>query len=135
MELEAAKMIGAGLAEIALAGAGVGIWLIFGNYLSGAMRNPSAAQKQFPNLLLGFALAEAQYLNEYPTFFEDDEVIPGGVPQPAVIVTENEGIPEAPAWTSRYLIPTSIAIATIVVLGNIIQYFRKVVKKRYRVVE
>jgi len=44
---------------IALAGAGVGIGIIFGNYLSGAMRNPSAAQKQFPNLLLGFALAEA----------------------------------------------------------------------------
>ncbi len=54
MELEAAKMIGAGLAAIA-----VGIGIIFGNYLSGAMRNPSAAQKQFPNLLLGFALAEA----------------------------------------------------------------------------
>ena len=34
-------------------------FFIFGNYLSGAMRNPSAAQKQFPNLLLGFALAEA----------------------------------------------------------------------------
>ena len=48
-----------GLAAIALAGAGVGIGIIFGNYLSGAMRNPSAAQKQFPNLLLGFALAEA----------------------------------------------------------------------------
>ena len=59
MELEAAKMIGAGLAAIALAVAGVGIGIIFGNYLSGAMRNPSAAQKQFPNLLLGFALAEA----------------------------------------------------------------------------
>ena len=52
MELEAAKMIGAGLAAIALAGAGVGIGIIFGSYLSGA-------QKQFPNLLLGFALAEA----------------------------------------------------------------------------
>ena len=52
MELEAAKMIGAGLAAIALAGAGVGIGIIFGNYLSGAMRNPSAAQKQFPNCLL-----------------------------------------------------------------------------------
>ena len=51
-------MIGAGLAAISLAGAGVGIGIIFGNYLSGAMRNPSA-QKQFPNLLLGFALAEA----------------------------------------------------------------------------
>ena len=42
-----------------LAGAGVGIGHIFGNYLSGALRNPSAAQQQFPNLLLGFALAEA----------------------------------------------------------------------------
>ena len=51
MELEAAKMIGAGLAAIALAGAGVGIGIIFGNYLSGAMRNPSAAQKQFPNII------------------------------------------------------------------------------------
>ena len=60
MELEAAKMIGAGLAAIALAGAGVGIGIIFGNYLSGAMRNPSAAQKQFPNLLLGFALQRLQ---------------------------------------------------------------------------
>ena len=59
MEVAAAKLIGAGLAAIALAGAGVGIGTIFGNYLSAAIRNPSAAQKQFPNLLLGFALAEA----------------------------------------------------------------------------
>ena len=50
MELEAAKMIGAGLAAIALAGAGVGIGIIFGNYLSGAMRNPSAAQKAVSKL-------------------------------------------------------------------------------------
>ena len=67
MELEAAKMIGAGLAAIALAGAGGGIGIIFGNYLSGAMRNPSAAQKQFPNLLLGFALAEACLLYTSPS--------------------------------------------------------------------
>ncbi len=63
MEAEAAallgKYIGAGLAAVALAGAGVGIGNIFGNYLSGALRNPAAAQQQFPNLLLGFALAEA----------------------------------------------------------------------------
>ena len=57
MEPEAAKLIGAGLATIALAGIGIGT--IFGNYLSGALRNPSAAPGQFPNLLLGFALAEA----------------------------------------------------------------------------
>ena len=59
MEIEAAKVIGAGLAVIGVIGSGIGIGIIFGNYLSGAMRNPSAAQKQFPNLLLGFALAEA----------------------------------------------------------------------------
>ena len=59
MELAAAKMIGAGLAAIALAGVGVGMGTIFGNYLSAAIRNPSAAQKQFPTLLLGFSLTEA----------------------------------------------------------------------------
>ena len=59
MDAHAAKLIGAGIACIALAGAGVGIGNIFGNYLSGALRNPSAAQGQFGNALLGVALAEA----------------------------------------------------------------------------
>lgn len=59
MEAEAAKLIGAGLACTALIGAGIGIGNIFGSYLSGALRNPSAAEGQRTNLLLGFALAEA----------------------------------------------------------------------------
>ncbi len=59
MEAEAAKLIGAGLACTALIGAGIGIGNIFGSYLSGALRNPSAADGQRTNLLLGFALAEA----------------------------------------------------------------------------
>ncbi|TNE38516.1 MAG: F0F1 ATP synthase subunit C [Alphaproteobacteria bacterium] len=59
MELEAAKMIGAGLATIALAGVGVGIGNIFGSYISGSLRNPAAAPKVFGNVLLGFALTEA----------------------------------------------------------------------------
>ncbi len=57
MDPAAAKLIGAGLASIALVGVGIGT--IFGNYLQGALRNPSAAPTQFANLLLGFALAEA----------------------------------------------------------------------------
>ena len=52
MEAEAAKYIGAGIACLALAGAGIGIGLIFSSYLQGALRNPSAAQAQFPNLLI-----------------------------------------------------------------------------------
>ena len=59
MEAEAAKYIGAGIAATALIGAGLGIGNIFGNYLAGALRNPSAAASQRTNLLLGFALCEA----------------------------------------------------------------------------
>jgi len=58
MDVEAARYLGAGLASIALIGAGVGIGIIFGNYLAGALRNPGAAQGQFTNLLVGFALCE-----------------------------------------------------------------------------
>jgi len=58
MELEAAKQIGAGIAAIALGGAGIGIGTIFSSYLAGALRNPSAAAGQFTNLLIGFALTE-----------------------------------------------------------------------------
>ena len=59
MDVEAAKMIGAGLATIALAGVGVGIGIIFGNYVSAGIRNPAAAPRMFGNVLLGFALTEA----------------------------------------------------------------------------
>ncbi|WCL55515.1 MULTISPECIES: F0F1 ATP synthase subunit C [Kordiimonadales] len=59
MELAAAKMIGAGIATLALAGIGIGLGNIFGSFLGGALRNPSAAKGQFTNLLIGFALTEA----------------------------------------------------------------------------
>ncbi|WP_417457709.1 F0F1 ATP synthase subunit C [Kordiimonas sp.] len=59
MDVQAAKMIGAGIATLALAGVGIGLGNIFGSFLSGALRNPSAAPKVFGNLLLGFALTEA----------------------------------------------------------------------------
>ncbi len=59
MEAEAAKLIGAGLATVGMGGAGIGLGLIFGNYLLGAMRNPAAADKQRGNLMFGFAVTEA----------------------------------------------------------------------------
>jgi len=59
MEADAAKLIGAGIACVSLAGAGVGVGNVFGSYLAGALRNPSAAASQTTNLLLGFALCEA----------------------------------------------------------------------------
>ena len=47
MDPVAAKYIGAGLACIGMGGAGIGVGNIFGNFLSGALRNPSAADGQF----------------------------------------------------------------------------------------
>ena len=41
MLLQAAKIIGSGLATIGLAGAGVGIGLVFGSLIEGTARNPS----------------------------------------------------------------------------------------------
>jgi F-type H+-transporting ATPase subunit c len=59
MEAEAAKFIGAGIACFGMAGAAIGVANIFGNFLSGALRNPSAAPSQFSNLIFGFAVTEA----------------------------------------------------------------------------
>ena len=53
------RYIGAGIACIGMGGAGVGVGIIFGNYLAAALRNPSAAQGQFGNLIFGFAVTEA----------------------------------------------------------------------------
>ena len=59
MEAEAAKYIGAGIACFGMAGAAIGVANIFGNFLSGALRNPSADPSQFSNLIFGFAVTEA----------------------------------------------------------------------------
>ena len=58
MDMEAAKQIGAGLATLGMIGAGIGVGNIFGNFLSGALRNPSAADSQFARAFIGAALAE-----------------------------------------------------------------------------
>jgi len=59
MDPVAAKYIGAGLACLGMAGAGIGLGNLFGQFLSGALRNPSAADGQRQTLVLGFALTEA----------------------------------------------------------------------------
>ena len=57
--LVAAKLIGGGLATIALAGAGVGIGNIFSSLLLAVSRNPSEKDELFRLAILGFALTEA----------------------------------------------------------------------------
>jgi len=59
MDLASAKMIGAGLAVIALAGVGAGIGNIFANLVASVGRNPAIRDTVFPIGILGFALTEA----------------------------------------------------------------------------
>ncbi len=59
MDIEAAKMIGAGLAVIGLGGVGVGIGNIFASLISATSRNPASRPEVFPMSMLGFALVEA----------------------------------------------------------------------------
>jgi len=65
----------------------------------------------------------------------DEQGAVGEVPEPAVRIA-----PEAPAeveqaWTFRYLIPTSLVIALLVVVGSIVAYFVKVVRTRFRLIQ
>lgn len=53
------KMIGGGLATIALAGVGNGIGTIFASLLNSLSRNPGIAGQLFNYAIFGFALVEA----------------------------------------------------------------------------
>ena len=59
MELDAAKMVGAGLAVIGLGGVGAGIGNIFSSLIGSIARNPAARDQVFGLAMLGFALVEA----------------------------------------------------------------------------
>ena len=59
MDVEAAKMLGAGIAVIALTGVGVGIGNIFSTLVASIARNPAARDLVFGIGMLGFALTEA----------------------------------------------------------------------------
>jgi len=58
MDPTAGRYIGAGLAAIGTGFAAIGVGLIFGNFLLGALRNPTASDGQFGRVFIGVALAE-----------------------------------------------------------------------------
>lgn len=57
--VEAAKLIGAGLATIGVAGSGAGIGTVFGALVVGYARNPALKQQLFTYAILGLVLSEA----------------------------------------------------------------------------
>jgi F-type H+-transporting ATPase subunit c len=59
MELDAAKMIGAGLATLGFLGPGIGIGLIWATFINSVGRNPAAASAIATTAWIAFALVEA----------------------------------------------------------------------------
>ena len=57
--LQAAKILGTGMATTGLIGDGVGIGIVFGALILGVARNPSLRGQLFSYAILGFAFAEA----------------------------------------------------------------------------
>jgi len=57
--IQMGKYIGAGLACTGMGGAAIGVGHVVGNFLSGALRNPSAAAGQTATMFIGIAFAEA----------------------------------------------------------------------------
>jgi len=76
---------------------------------------------------------------------ETEETVPAGeteetVPvtsdiEPAVPITTPTATETPLDWTYRYLIPTGIALAVLVIVVTTVQYFTSVVRKRYRIVK
>lgn len=87
--------------------------------------------------LLGLIVAPAALAQEEAP--ADDPVNEDGavivVPEPAVEIVREAPAEVEQAWTFKYLVPTSLVIALLVVVGSIVAYFVKVVRTRYRLVQ
>jgi len=64
-----------------------------------------------------------------------EEPAPTSGIDPAVPMTTPEPTEPLPDWTYRYMIPTGIVLAVVVIVMTTIQYFTRVVRKRYRIVK
>jgi hypothetical protein len=78
--------------------------------------------------LLAFAQEEATTTTGAGTTTTGVTVVPA---VPVVPVAEADSLAD---WTYRFLVPTGLVLAALVVVVTVIQYFRRVVRNRYRVV-
>lgn len=78
--------------------------------------------------------AEEEGGEEEPVGGPTTTVEPSGLTPAVPMEGEQEAAAEVD-WTYRYLIPTGLALAAIIVLVTSVKYFTDVVRKRYRMVE
>ncbi|MGH3650176.1 MAG: hypothetical protein ACRDU9_05650 [Acidimicrobiia bacterium] len=54
---------------------------------------------------------------------------------PAVPIEDPETAPATADWTYRYMIPTALVLAVLIIIVTAVKYFTDVVRKRYRIIE
>jgi hypothetical protein len=75
------------------------------------------------------------FAQETTTTVATEETVVTSDVEPAVPVTTVDATEPQLDWTYRYLIPTGIVLAVLVIVVTTIQYFTSVVRKRYRIVK
>lgn len=78
------------------------------------------------------ALGVVEPPEEAPT---ESELPLGDAPEPAIPIPDDPSADETPEWSYRFLVPATMVLGTIAVVGTIFMYFVRVTKNRYRVVE
>lgn len=54
---------------------------------------------------------------------------------PAVSIAELPAEDVVAPWTTKFLVPLGVVLGAIAIFATVVQYFRKVVRNRYKVVE
>ncbi len=80
------------------------------------------------------ATAESDTTEQAPAETVGETPAPADLPEPAVPIEPAPEEEPTPEWTFRFLVPTSLLIGGLAVIGTTIAYFVKVAKARYRVV-
>ena len=65
---------------------------------------------------------------------DPDETPAAEIPEPAVPVPDDAPADPEPEWSYRFLVPATLLLGTVAVVGAIIMYFVRVTKNRYRVI-
>ena len=72
-----------------------------------------------------------------PAAAEEDKPVEApaaDVPEPAIPAPEGSPKQPDPEWSYRFLVPATLLLGTVAVVGAIVMYFVRVTKNRYRVI-
>ncbi|MYH54646.1 MAG: hypothetical protein F4135_00535 [Acidimicrobiia bacterium] len=88
----------------------IGLTLLF---LAGTYLHPASAQEEDP---------------------QETPAVEAEVPVPAISIPDEAPAEPEAEWSYRFLVPATLVLGTLAVVGAVIMYFVRVTKNRYRVI-